>query len=546
VRAARQLRANAVQSSGDIAGLLDDPPAGFDPEVLRELETLRDRARAAWSLRDACSHIPADLRRLIEWDILTIEQVGALNLTLGIASGADLIRELEAGTIAAVDGFNASLRTTLITAIETLRNETPRIPLGRAAGIARSMLARLASVPGVSWAEAAGSIRRGEDTVGDIELIAATTDVDAVVTEVLDDDAVEDVLHRAPRRLYVAVAGTQVGIRCVEPRTSGAVLLHMTGSAAHLTSLRRIASERGWTLDASGLRHPDGRQLAASEEEIYEALNLQMIPPELRTGAGEIEAARQRAIPHLLTRSAIKGDLHMHSLWSDGRSSTEAMIQSAIAIGHEYIAITDHSERSAASHTLTVDALERQSEEIARLRERYPQIVILHGCEVDIMPSGALDFPDAVLERLDIVLASLHDRAGHSPARLLERYLGAMRHPLVSLITHPGNRLVPHRAAYEIDYDRLFEAAVETGTAVEIDGAPGHLDLDGAAARRAAAAGATIVVDSDCHRAELLDFQMRLGVTMARRGWVEARHVLNTRPIDAVGAFIAAKRTARL
>ena len=190
-----------------------------------------------------------------------------------------------------------------------------------------------------------------------------------------------------------------------------------------------------------------------------------------------------------------------------------------------------------------MDGLSQQADEIAELRERYPNLTIFHGCEVDILPDGKLDFPDRVLERLDIVLASLHDAAGQPPDRLEARYEGAMRHPLVTLITHPTNRMVPHRSGYRLDYDRLFSIAVETGTFMEIDGAPGHLDMDGALARRAISSGVDVVIDSDCHRAEMLGRQMALGIATARRGWVERRHVLNTRPVDEARALIRRKRT---
>jgi DNA polymerase (family 10) len=212
------------------------------------------------------------------------------------------------------------------------------------------------------------------------------------------------------------------------------------------------------------------------------------------------------------------------------------------ALGYEYLAITDHSQRSAAMRNLTLDGVARQADEIAALRERHPQIAILHGCEVDILPDGSLDFPDRILEQFDVVLASLHEHAGHSPDQLLARYLKAMAHPLVSVITHPTNRLVPHRPGYDLDYARLIAAAVETRTVLEIDGAPAHLDMDGRLARQAITAGATVAIDSDCHRADMLGRQMGLGLLMARRGWVESRHVLNTRPLADVRAAIAAKR----
>ena len=241
-------------------------------------------------------------------------------------------------------------------------------------------------------------------------------------------------------------------------------------------------------------------------------------------------------------REDIRGDLHMHTNYSDGRDSLRGMIEASHALGYEYIAITDHSEHSAASRTLTLDGIARQAGEIARLREETPDMTILHGLEVDILPDGTLDCPDAVLETLDIVLASLHDSAGQTGRQLTRRCLGAIRHPLVTVITHPANQLVGRRPGYDMDYPALYAAAAETGTALEIDGAPSHLDLSGERAREAVEAGATVVIDSDCHRSRWLDRQMRMGVATARRGWVEPGHVLNTRSVAEVRAFVARKR----
>ena len=217
-------------------------------------------------------------------------------------------------------------------------------------------------------------------------------------------------------------------------------------------------------------------------------------------------------------------------------------MRAARRLGYEYVAITDHSPSARASRVLTLDRLRQQKIDVRQVRERFPDITILHGTEVDILPDGRLDFPDDVLADMDIVLASLHDPDGQPPDRLMDRYLAAMRHPLVNLVTHPANRVPGQSEGYDLDFDRLFEAAADTGTAVEIDGAPGHLDLDGHLARRAIAAGATVSVDSDGHFAERLGRQMRMGVGTARRGGVEARHVLNTRPLAEVQAFIARKR----
>src|SRR5947207_13198627 len=219
----------------------------------------------------------------------------------------------------------------------------------------------------------------------------------------------------------------QLGMRVPDPQTAGTSLLLSTGSAAHLDKLRQVARERGVAFPFP----------ASAEEDVYAGLGLPFIPPEIRDGDEEIRRAREGTLPALVSRADIRGDLHMHSTWSDGRDPIEAMVSACRSLGYEYLAITDHSQRSAASRNLSLEGVKRQAEEIALLRERYPEIAILHGCEVDILPDGRLDFPDRVLAGLDIVLASLHDRAGHLPDQLLQRYLAAMRHPMVNIITHP-------------------------------------------------------------------------------------------------------------
>ena len=398
---------------------------------------------------------------------------------------------------------------------------------------------------GVAWVEPAGSLRRAEETVGDIQMVVAADAPSATVDVVAQFPDFDRLLHTSARRVSAVINRTQIGIRFEEPGNAGAALLHLTGSRAHFRALQVRAAERGWRLTPEGLHAGDGRlSPAASEDAIYAALALPFIAPEIRNGEDEIAVAAGGRLPRLISRRDIRGDLHMHSTWSDGQDSTEAMVTMCRDLGYEYIAITDHSARSGLARALTEDNVLRQADEIAALRERFPEIGILHGCEMEIMPDGTLDFPDHVLATFDIVLASLHQRDGQSPDRLLARYVGAMRHPLVTLITHPTNRMIPHRPGYDIDYDRLFEAAVDTGTFLEIDGAPGHLDMNGAMSRRAIAAGVSVAIDSDCHRAVFLARQMDLGVATARRGWVEPRHVINSRPLADVRAAIARKRAS--
>jgi len=538
-------RAHHIESELDAGPLFQDPPPGINPAILEHLR--RAYEAGGWVLVESgVADLPADLRWLFESGAVTLDQLATVHRELGVTSAADIVAAVREQKLRALHGLDETVERAVAASLSNLRARIPRIPLGRAVSLAVKMLAALRATPGVAWAAPLGSLRRGQDQVGDIELIAATDQPSAAIDALLTLPSSSHVLHRSERRLYVMTNLQQIGVRLTHPANAGADLLHLTGSRAHFEALQAHAASKGFSLRADGLRTADGTLVpAATESDIYGALGLPLIPPEIRGGDDEIERAIRGELPALVSLGDIRGDLHMHSEWSDGRDSIGAMVEACCALGYEYMAITDHSPSSAASRNLTIDGVKRQADEIARLRERYPEIVILHGCEADILPDGRLDFPDEVLRRFDIVLASLHDRSGHTPDQLMERYVAAMKHPLVTLIAHPTNRLVPTREGYDLDYDRLFEMAVETGTALEIDGAPSHLDLDGALARRAIAAGATVSIDSDCHRSDMLGRQMNLGILTARRGWVEPRHVLNTRPLADVRATIAAKRASR-
>lgn len=544
-RAAALMREQRIESDADLGPFFDAPPPAttdLEREVHTRLRYMFDAG--AWVLMEsALADLPADLRWLFESGAVTIEQIAALHTALGVSTAADLVGAVERQAIRTVPGLDPLTEYAIAGALFDLRAAIPRIPLGRAVTMVEPVLARLRGLPGVEWAAPVGSFRRGQETVGDIEILAVADDPLAAIEEMSRLPDVARTLQRTERRLYLLLDRLQLGIRFPDPAKAGAALLHLTGSYRHLEALRAVARERGGLLTADGYAPPGGGALVAeTEKKIYAALGLDFVPPEIRNGDTEVDAAHAGTLPALVTRADIRGDLHMHTMWSDGRDSVETMLAACVGLGYHYMAITDHSPHSAAARNLSIDDVKRQAEEIAEAREHHPEITILHGCEVDILPNGKLDLPDRVLEGLDIVLASLHEGAGHASSELQRRYEMAMRHPLVNLITHPTNRLLPHRQGYELDYDRLFATAVETGTLLEVDGAPAHLDMDGALARRAIAAGVTLSINSDCHRAQYLDRQMNLGVTTARRGWVEARHVVNTRPIADVRAFIAEKR----
>jgi DNA polymerase (family 10) len=420
-----------------------------------------------------------------------------------------------------------------------------RLPLGRAFALASSVaqLAQRASLP-LSTLVPIGSVRRYAAEVGDVALLAiADAGHHGAVLDGLTRLASSvRVLRRSRSSVALNTDRGAVTVHVATPDTAGAAMVWHTGSRRHTAALQARATARGLSLDGGLLYRQDERLDTPTEDEVYRLLDLPYIPPELREDGQEIASAEQGELPVLLAPMHIRGDLHAHTTWSDGRNTTEEMVQAARDLGYAYFAITDHSESAMASRTLKAADVDRQRAEITAVRSQVGAIDVLHGVEVDILPDGTLDFPDRLLETFDVVLASLHDNAGHDAERLTQRYLAALQHPLVNVITHPANRSPGVRPGYDLDFDRLFDAAVETGTAMEVDGAPGHLDMDGALARRAAAKGVTLVVDSDCHRAEALGRQMEFGVGTARRGWVEPRHVLNTRSAAEVRAFIARKR----
>ena len=390
-----------------------------------------------------------------------------------------------------------------------------------------------------------GSLRRFAPDVGDVSLLGVVptprhTDVLNTFSRL---PVVVEVNARTPASVAVYTARGAVTLHLAAPEQAGAALVWHTGSRAHVDQLQARAERFGLRFGLAAVSRSSGAPLAcASEEEFYALLELPYIPPELRSGDAEIDVAGRGALPRLIAELDIRGDLHMHTSWSDGRNTIAEMVGAARQLGYEYVAITDHSERSWSSRSLASADVPKQRQDIDTVRASAHGIDVLHGIEVDIMPDGSLDFGDEVLAEFEIVLASLHDPSGHDPGRLTERYLRAIHHPLVNVITHPANRSPGQSHGYAVDFDRLFAAAARTGTAMEIDGGPGHLDMDGLVARRAAAAGVTIVVNSDCHRVEALAQQMHFGIGTARRGWIEPRHVLNTRDLSEVRAFVARKR----
>jgi DNA polymerase (family X) len=521
----------ARQASGldpkALKAALADPPLAFDPAVAAQLRAIGTSGPAGVVAAEE-ARLPRDVAGIAR------------------AVGIDLADLADAGVHVAADlaaAWHHRAPDQLAASLADIRAGQSRVNLGRALGAVDLLGDVLGRAHPALTLHPAGALRRFEPTVGDLLVLASGRGAPTAVAAWADSLPPADVRWRSRDAATFLWDGEEITLRAVADIGLGAALLHYGGSRRHVAQLADRARARGVRLTPDGLIDASGRLApAASEADLYAALDLPWIPPERRHGLDEIALAERGAFPPAVTVADIQGDLHTHTVWSDGRDTTETVIRSARALGYRYLAITDHSPTSKASRTLSLEGVSRQAKEIERLRAAYPEITILHGCEVDILPDGSLDLPDAVMAGLDIVLASLHDAAGQTPERLLERYLAAMAHPSISIVTHPANRTPGRANGYALDWDRFFAAARDTGTAVEIDGAPGHLDLDGHLARQAVETGATVVIDSDGHFAERLGRQMRMGVGTAGRGGVEARHVLNARSLEGVRAFVAGKR----
>jgi DNA polymerase (family X) len=500
------------------------------PGVSRAVQSrLREIARLGpdATLEAARAGLPWLIRCLVGSNTLTASEALALVRQNGVITPPDLATALATGRLVQTMGAAAAHR--LGQAAPALEARRRPVSLGRATELLDALATQLSTAyPPLEDLTTAADTRRVEPLVADLALVGRAPDPAAAIDAIASLPGVDDMRHRGPRRAIVSVQQVEVDVRVATAEDYGTALFRATGSAAHVAAVER----RRLTV-----------RLASREADVYAHAGLAWIPPELRHGGDEIDAAAAGPLPALVERADIRGDLHLHSTYSDGRDTLEAMVAECCALGYEYMAITDHSERAGAARTVTLEQLGRQRDEVARLRERYPQIAILHGIEVDIMPDGRLDFPDQVLETLDIVLASMHDPAHQDGRRLTTRCVQAIRHPLVTVLTHPANRIVGRRGDYPLDYEVVYAAAAECGTALEIDGSPVHMDLDGERARAAVRAGATLVIDSDAHRARVLGRQMGFGVGTARRGWVGPVHVLNTRPLADVLRFIKARRT---
>jgi DNA polymerase (family 10) len=452
---------------------------------------------------------------------------------LGLMSVADVEQAAREGKLRDLPGLGAKSEANILAGIEALHRRSDRIPLGTAWPVAREILDALRTgCSVVQQATAAGSLRRMKATIGDIDLLVASDEPEAVMDCFVNIPLVEEVALRGSTKTSVVLHnGLQVDLRVLEPARYGSLLQYFTGSKDHNVALRELSLDQGLSLSEYGFKRDGEEILCADEESVYNTLGLPWIPPELRENRGEIEAARQGRLPKLIELSDVKGDLHIHTSWSDGAASIAEMAEAARARGYRYVVISDHTQSLGVARGLTPERLREQRAEINRLNEQFADFQLLQGAEVEIKADGSLDLPDEVLSELDVVVASIHSGLRQERERITSRLISAMRNPHVDVIGHPLGRILGQREASAVDMDRVMEVALETSTILEINAIPDRLDLDDAHIRRAVEMGVRLAIDSDAHNAAGLA-AMEYGVATARRGWAEVRDVVNTLPLD--------------
>lgn len=479
-------------------------------------------------------------------ELLKIQGLGPKTISLlwsafqvsDVAGVEQLARE---GKLRTLPRMSEKTEQKILKAIETYRNISGRFLIDVADQTAEKMIAHLREMPGVEKVTPAGSLRRGRETVGDLDILVtgpcakSEAQRDAVIEHILKFPGILDILVKGENKVSFKLrSGMQVDVRILPPESFGAAMQYFTGSKHHNVTLRQRALKLGYTLNEYGLAKLDDNSIVAShtEDDIYNALGLDCIPPEMRENCGEIDLAAKHALPRLLEQTDLRGDVHMHTVETDGRCTIEEMAEADKARGYAYMAITDHSKNLAMANGLDDKRAVEHIRRIRQVNEKIEGITILAGIECDILADGELDLSDEVLAQMDIVIASVHSAFNQERAQMTERVVRAIANPHVSLLGHPTGRLLLRRDAYALDMDAVMKAALRHKVAMELNAYPDRLDLCDVHLRMARERGVPVVINTDSHHTSHLEL-IKYGVLQARRAWLEPKNVLNTLPVDA-------------
>lgn len=537
--AARTIGAMARSVQAMVAQGADlDALPGIGPDLAGKITEIVTTGRCAL-LDRLHRQFPPAVGELLRLPGIGPKRVRLLVDELGVRSLAELQRAAQQGRIRGVAGFGPRTEAQILQASERQLHEPRRWRRVEAQGIADALLGMLRALPGVRQAVAAGSLRRGRDTVGDLDLLVITAGPGHETMQRFAEMAgVREVLALGDTRASVVLAsGLQVDLRAVAPESFGAAWVYFTGSKAHNIALRRLAQQHGLKINEYGVFRGRERIAGETEESVYATVGLPWIAPELREDRGELEVARGGRLPALVRREDLRADLHVHTLDSDGHDSLERMAAAARERGLEYIAITDHSQRLKVAGGLDPIRLEKQMARIDRLNETLAGLTVLKGVEVDILEDGTLDLPDSLLQRLDLVVGALHSRLALPRAKQTARVLRALDHPRLHVLAHPSARLIGERPGADIDLLRIVRHAKACGAFLELNGQSARLDLDDAGCRMARQEGVLVSIASDAH--SVLEYDnLGHGVVQARRGWLEKADVLNTRSLPELRALL--------
>jgi len=476
---------------------------------------------------------PVDMEQLGAIEGIGPKTILKLYRELKVKNVAGLEKAAKLGKIQKIKGLGPTVEQNILKSIEFARKTSQRVPLGFALSSAEEVANMLKKCKEVQRVSIAGSTRRMKETIGDIDILATSSKPEKVIDFFTKMPNVADVLAKGPTKSSVRLKeGIQVDLRVLDDNIFGAALLYFTGNKEHNIILRKIAIEKGLKLSEYGLFDKKTNRLVAgrTEEEVYKKLGLDYIEPEMREDEGEIEAARSNKLPKLIGYNDIKGDLQMHTRWSDGNNTIEEMALAAKKLGHEYICITDHTGKLAIANALDEKRILQQRKEIYNVNKKLSGIKIMQGVEVNITDDGTLDMPNNVLKELDIVVASIHSGFKNSKEKITKRMIKAMENENVDIIAHPTGRLITKRESYEIDLEGVFDSAKKTKTIMEINSYPERMDLRDIHVRTAVKAGVKLVISTDAHNTDQLHF-IKLGIGTARRGWATKSDVINTRSL---------------
>ena len=495
-------------------------------------EVIRDLAedRTPRILADLLEEVPAGLVEVTRLPGVGPRTAGRLWREIGVTSVEEL-GELKEGRLAALKGFGKKSEERVLRAARTYNATERRMLLDEASALGEHILRFVRLHPACERVEIAGSLRRRKETIGDLDVVATSSDGKALADAFAGAQFVDEILAHGPAKVFVKCGGVEVDLRIVEPEAFGSLLHHFTGSQAHNIVLRERAVKMGLNISEYGLAQAGTQRYepVATEEELYSRLGLAYIPPELREDAGEIRAAEKDELPNLLEVPDVRGDLHVHTNYSDGRGTIESMAEAAIALGYEYLVFCDHSQSLKVANGLSPARLKEKLEAVRAADEKYAEIHLLCGSEVDILKDGTLDYEDGLLAELGFVVASIHTSFNIGEEAMTERMIRAMNNPHVRTIAHPTGRILNRREPYAVNVSRLIKEAAATNTALELNSYVDRLDLSVPYVREAIAAGVHITIDTDAHDETALSF-VKFGVSQARRAWAEKEDVINCLP----------------